>query len=453
MSDALRIVTPEDAALAKKPPARVAEVEEWKDADSTKLVDLLEEIDGLKYEIHERMRRIEAVKQARSVLLEDAVRTEALNRKLHELGRAMGGVQAGYGQERVSLAGAEPMHVLQREVSRESELRGGTGRGIVEESVASWHPLDAATVNELVMAPQAAQGTMRSAVSAVSDASKLAAAYAEELLHEEAQAVMAAEAAPEEMALTMGAMEAEALTGSSTGLASMEPWRPEEGMAAGSTREEVNLEPMTVAYQLSQEAFEAASLAARELLEEAERVWKQASEATEESKRLLDEATLQLKDAIGKEEKYSADFEYAQQALSAGYRTAGQRLEEAERLLREAEQAAQETHKLLDQSMFELVQSRVKEETATTELLSARQELTTAYQFAAVAAQRRLDAEELFLKTARWAVIATALSWVAMIWACWFSLRQWVPIWGPGVGTAIVVLVAGLSAKRPAAGS
>ncbi len=418
MSDALRIVTPEDAALAKKPPVRVTEAEEWKDADSTKLVDLLEEIDGLKYEIHERMRRIEAVKQARSVLLEDAVRTEALNRKLHELGRAMGGVQAGHPEEKTPYREPEPMHVLQRDVVRESEPQVGGRVPLAEGQVPE--PLKT-TYKDLSVNPELTE-----------------------------RVAARAESAREDGAL---AEEAEGMVGVHPGHVGLTPWNPNEDIAASTGSGGVDLAQSAAALEIAQEAFTAASEAARERVEEAERCWKLAEESAQEARRLYEESTAQLNLAISKEERYSADFEYAQQALTAGYKTAAVRLEEAERLGKQVDEAVQDSRKLLDQSLFELAQARGKEESATTDLLSARQELTTAYQFAAVAAQRRLDAEKLFLKTVRWAIVATAVSWIAMVWACWFSLRQWVPIWGPGIGMLVVLLVAVFVARRPSSES
>src|ERR1700730_7814603 len=92
MSDALKIVTHEDAELAKKAPMRAWEQDFSTETDDDNLMGLLGEIDGLKQEIHERMRRVEAVKQAKSVLLEDAVRTEALNKRLTEIGKVMSAV-------------------------------------------------------------------------------------------------------------------------------------------------------------------------------------------------------------------------------------------------------------------------------------------------------------------------------------------------------------------------
>src|SRR5271165_2038400 len=93
-SDTLKIVTHEDAVLAKKPPLRVGEQVPADDEEPDKLMELLGDIDGLKQEIHDRMRRLEAVKQARSLLREDALRTEALNKRLAEFGKVMSAVNS-----------------------------------------------------------------------------------------------------------------------------------------------------------------------------------------------------------------------------------------------------------------------------------------------------------------------------------------------------------------------
>src|SRR4051794_17940421 len=97
MSEALKIVTAEDVALLRRSGAWVEEQGPTGKDDPGRLVDLLEDIDTLKHEIHERMRRIDAVKQAKEILREDALRTEELNRKLAELGKAMAtGAQGTY---------------------------------------------------------------------------------------------------------------------------------------------------------------------------------------------------------------------------------------------------------------------------------------------------------------------------------------------------------------------
>jgi hypothetical protein len=134
----------------------------------------------------------------------------------------------------------------------------------------------------------------------------------------------------------------------------------------------------------------------------------------------------------------------------AAYESACDRLREAEQFWQRGDQSSKDAQKLGDLSTAELLQARTAEEAAASDLLSARQELTTAYQIAAVAAQRRLDAVEFFHKAARWTVYAGSLSWVAMVWVAWFAFRAVIPIWGPAVMTAIIVVVAMTIVKRGA---
>jgi hypothetical protein len=95
-----------------------------------------------------------------------------------------------------------------------------------------------------------------------------------------------------------------------------------------------------------------------------------------------------------------------------------------------------------------LLLARKAEETAAADLLSARQELTTAYQFAAVAAQRRLDAVDSYHKAARWAVFAVALSWLAMAWMAWFAFQAKMPFWVPCIVTVALIGLAAKFAKQ-----
>jgi len=84
---------------------------------------------------------------------------------------------------------------------------------------------------------------------------------------------------------------------------------------------------------------------------------------------------------------------------------------------------------------------------AATDRKSAQQNLTTAYQFAAVAAQRHRDAAAIFQRSNRWAVNAVAASWIVLVWFAWFSLRALVPIWAPAAATGLLVLLAVLVAR------
>ena len=78
-NDALKIVTHEDVEQAKRPVVRTGSANPVDGVDPSKLMDMLGDIDSLKQEIQDRMRRIEAVKQAKSLLVEDALRTEFMN--------------------------------------------------------------------------------------------------------------------------------------------------------------------------------------------------------------------------------------------------------------------------------------------------------------------------------------------------------------------------------------
>ena len=54
MSDPYQLVSHTNFGMVKKSFPRTLDAEIWNDADSTRLVDLLDDLDGLKLEIHER---------------------------------------------------------------------------------------------------------------------------------------------------------------------------------------------------------------------------------------------------------------------------------------------------------------------------------------------------------------------------------------------------------------
>ena len=134
-----------------------------------------------------------------------------------------------------------------------------------------------------------------------------------------------------------------------------------------------------------------------------------------------------------------------------GYESASRRLEEAERLQREIAEMSAYAKLRMDKAELALAEARVREEAAASDLLSARQELTTAYQFASVAAQRRLESSEFFERTARWAVFASLFSWIATVWLVWIALlgfHQNTSIFMPIFGTVVLVLGGTVLIKR-----
>jgi uncharacterized lipoprotein YehR (DUF1307 family) len=557
LSDALKIVTQEDIELAKKPPMRAADQTSGNDMDSTNLMGLLGDIDGLKNEIHERMRRIEAVKQAKSVLLEDAERTEALNRRLAEIGKAMTVAQSG--SQAPEAETAEPVRIQSRESLTGTESRTAPVKVLNEGVALPWPRTEELSEDSRIEPTEQQLGQILSSVEAARISAEATLAFeaafkrlqeteesrlqtwtrADEAVQEarrlldEATSQLKAAVGREEQATQAIHSAQEALTISvqsaqdrleeaerTREAARIQTWKEananaEEARrlfedAASQFKNAAGREDQaTQAIHSAQEALTISVQSAQERLQEAERtmeaarvqIWKEANADAEEAKRLFDEATSQLALAVGREERATQELHSAQEALTASFQSKSERLEEAERNWNKTDQAMQEAKSLVDQSIAELAQARKREEsiaanlqsvrdeftasyeaasqrlqeaeqfcqkgdqsakdaqqlidqttaellharkaeeTAAADLLSARQELTTAYQFAAVAAQRRLDAVDSFQKAARVAIFAVAASWVATVWMGWLAFRAVVPIWAPGVLTLVLVVL------------
>jgi hypothetical protein len=403
MSEALKIVTADDAALLKRSVARADEHGLNGKADPGRLVDLLEDIDSLKHEIHARMRRIETVKHAREILQEDALRTEALNRKLTELGRAMAGVNA----PELLVVGdgaALPWH-RSNELDDPDEPQGDQSQWNQGQS----HAL------ALELSQQVRQPTGESRSSLIASA---------EILEQAEQ----------------GRRQADQATAEARQM--LDQWASEQ--AAARRIQDEAIATLQSARLESREAYDAAS----KRLEEAERSWKEAQYAIVEAQRLMDQSLSELAQARRDDQGAVADVESLRHELRTAHQSVSERSQEAARLWEQADHAVADSKHQWDLAVAEVAQARDRQETAAEEFALARQEVTTAYQFAAVAAQRQRFAEEFFTKAARWAVLASAVSWIAMVWFGWFAFRAVVPIWGAGVATGAIALVANLFAKK-----
>jgi hypothetical protein len=497
LSDALKIVTQEDVELAKKPPVRMAEQNPGNDADPGNLMSLLGDIDGLKNEIHERMRRVEAVKQAKSVLQEDAERTEALNKRLAELAKIMSG--AGIHAPEIEKETAELARTQARETLAPAEPRQSQVKVLNEGVALVWPKTDEpseeaqietaepaeAIAADQEQAPVAAENSLalESALQRLeeSEQSRVQAwmkadesAQEARRLFEDAQSQLNHAVSREEQAAQEFHSAQEALTAAfqaaqdrleeaerSREAARTQAWtRTEEATEeakrlleeatsqlhhAGSREEQAAQE-----FHSAQEAFTAARQSVTERLDEADLRWKKTDEAVIEARKLLDQATAELIQARKREESIAANLQSVRQEFTASYQSASERLQEAELFWKRGDQASKESQQLVDQSTAELLQARKSEETAAADLLSARQELTTAYQFAAVAAQRRLDAVDSFQKAVRWMAFAVALSWIAMAWMGWFALHAKVPVWAPGIVSILLLVLAAAFTRKGA---
>lgn len=504
-NDALKIVTHEDLEQGKRPVVRVGSSPPADALDPAKLMDMLGDIDGLKREIQDRIRRIEAVKQAKSLLEEDALRTEALNKRLAEIGKVMSAVHSGILE---SDHGFDETEVIRMQ-GREAALPEGRPAAlkVIHESVAlpwpkaeEFSPAEVRVAEVEEAAPElTAAATQDVAVElpvaevelpeveipenvaaflesvAVPEIAPVEAVAVEvaapEVVEEEFAAtevgqpeavtadLVAVEVspkpelieAPTEIAIEMAPVAAQSATDAHA-LSRVEELvqMAQRMLDESSARLELAMireEQVASDLQSTQEALLTTYQSAAERLTQAERYWKLADDAAVETRGLFEDSTAQLALAASKEQKSAADFQSAQQALAAAYHSACQRLEAAERYCREGDGFAQETKKLLDRMQAELADARNGATTATEDLLSARQELTTAYQFASVAAQRRLDSAEFFRKTTSWVVFSTAFAWMATIWMAWVAFQRVLPIAVP-VAASCVILAGGMFLRR-----
>jgi hypothetical protein len=123
---------PEDAEIVKKTLARIDEQDKWNDVFSTKLIELLDNIDKLKKEIRERMRRVESVKFAESMLLDEAAKTEALNAKLSETEKALEYLGLEFRKAKDQYQGAESLRKEAGEIIAEAASRYRDAKGLAE---------------------------------------------------------------------------------------------------------------------------------------------------------------------------------------------------------------------------------------------------------------------------------------------------------------------------------
>jgi DNA repair exonuclease SbcCD ATPase subunit len=89
------LFSPNDPELVEKTLARLSEQDTWNDVFSTKLIEILDKIDGIKAEIRQRLREAddrirtaESVTKAESFLLKEAAKAEQLKNTLSAVNRA-----------------------------------------------------------------------------------------------------------------------------------------------------------------------------------------------------------------------------------------------------------------------------------------------------------------------------------------------------------------------------
>lgn len=434
LNEGLKIVSPETLDFSKRAQMRPGDPSAEAEGNPEQLMELLGDIDSLKVEIHERIRRMEAVKQAKSVLLEDAVRTEALSKKLAEIGQMMSGAQLGFLVGLEQELGIGPSRIPPR------EERGAIDSRIMPrvtgEAIAlPWPKPDDAEQMDQAQVLNQVEANSAPAESEKTDAGTFVAPAQLESRFEEISArITGAESSWRALREEFEQVAAEVR-------------REAEDVRRQVAAFESHAQPGQAELQALQDTVRQTVATLENRVAHAEENLRRSEQAEAEAKRLMDESTVQLRQAVLVEQETTERILATETSLKALAESAAHRLHEAELLWKQKDNSVIDSKKQLDQATFALTQAHAKEESATTDLVSAQQELMTAYQFAAVAAQRRLDASEFFRKAAFWAVLGTAFSWVGIVWVVWFSVQSKLPIWAPAAAT-LVILALGISFSK-----
>lgn len=134
----LDIFSPSDPELVKRTLTRIDEQDTWNDVFSTKLIELLDNIDGLKKDIRERMRRIESVTIAESMLLDEAARTETLNTKLAETRQVLDLARQEFQGAQFQYKGAAELREEAEVILADAEMRFGEAKSLLESAAIEY---------------------------------------------------------------------------------------------------------------------------------------------------------------------------------------------------------------------------------------------------------------------------------------------------------------------------
>ena len=302
-SDALNVVANTYADLGNRASSHADEQEPWSDVDPVRLIDLLENIDGLKQEVQDRMRRVEAVNQAKSLLQEDALRTEALNRKLAELGKAFGEVRHQAPPVEMKSREADLLRMPPREPVTEIPSRPVEPLPPTQDA-ADWihfENRELTTHSDVASRPTTTQAAPLEPVLRLENA-----------LH--------IDAVPHAVADFVGPEPDP--RGSET-----RAIEHHEAVVNGDSYRDV-AQRFSEASLQRDEAIQSALEAkasyenARQVLEEARDLWEEAKDSLLATKLHIEQAAAQLNVARGKEEAANADLKSAQQDLTTAYQFA-----------------------------------------------------------------------------------------------------------------------------------
>jgi hypothetical protein len=143
MSSVGKLLSPNDPELVEKTLARITEQDTWNDVFSTKLIELLDNIDQINGEIRQRMRqaderiqKAESVTQAEVLLLDGAAKAEAIGYMLAAKGDTLEAVRLEYLAAKNLYEGADTVRAESKVLLADVERRFKSTHALWEEAIA-----------------------------------------------------------------------------------------------------------------------------------------------------------------------------------------------------------------------------------------------------------------------------------------------------------------------------
>ncbi len=134
--DFLRLFRPQDSEFVKLALNRIDEQDHWNDVFSTKLIELLDNIDGIRGDLRSRMRTIEESVQAESVLIDEAKKAADLSKKLADAERYFDGMREQLEAATTAYRGAQRLRAESQKILDEAKARFTRSGALLIESIS-----------------------------------------------------------------------------------------------------------------------------------------------------------------------------------------------------------------------------------------------------------------------------------------------------------------------------
>lgn len=168
--DFLGLFAPKDSEFVKLALNRIDEQDQWNDVFSTKLIELLDNIDAIRGDLRSRMRTIEAAVQAESLLIDEAAKAVDLSKKFSDAERSFKGMREQLGAATTAYHGAQSLRAESQRILDEAKGRFTRSEALLIEAI-SRHQSASESLTSATEKYQQSTGNLASSASAYDNAS------------------------------------------------------------------------------------------------------------------------------------------------------------------------------------------------------------------------------------------------------------------------------------------